>query len=820
MSPTSAGASRGARHFVLAALCALLLLLGVVPAPAGSAAVPADPVPVADRDSTVDLTLTSVAPSVLRPGSPINVVGQVTNNGSETLETPVVRVALSSSSLATRTRVAEWLDGNRTLSTTQVATVTLDEPLAAGRSRQFNVTVAPDDLPDVSSQVTSIPLRFTVTDGSSTARGATRAEERTALPYAAADAQFTNPLEIGWVVPLTLPADPALFSSSGEDRLAAWRRAIGPGSAIDERVSALRGLPVTWLVDPTILEPPIDPDPQLPPAGAAEEGSPDSTPSTPPPSTPTPTPTPSSPTTPAPSTDPSGEPTETGTGTQPGATGPTTTGPAGTDQPTDGASVTGAAPTPSPTPSTTAPAPSPTTTTPEPPTDTSSVDGLVSSLRSRLVARPSQQPVWLLPYGDPDTVALQRAGGSAALEQLLGRAPSTATDSMSDVSVSWPAADLRRREATAISSAWRSSRDTPPVTLLSTRQLQGTQRPETSTVARELSDGTPVLAYDESLSAATASSGDAGTRTRRFLADSLGSYLEAPSRDRSALVLAPRADQASGSELASLITATTDAPWLRSVGADALRTAEGDRPRAQIDNSPAAPPSPQAPSPISGETLQVTEGDRRTLDAVGTVLVDSDDVITGWSAAFDELASARWRGQRGPHSTTAQGLHEAIEQVPRQVAVRPSSVNFFTDAGQVGVLVVNDLNRPVRDVRLLLNPRRYVVAVEEQPEPLSLGAQSRLTVRVPFRAVAAGRVRIDAVLTTPAGTPLGAPADAPSQLEFNVRPTGTWLYWVMGAVAGPILVVGLYRSLRRGPRPHNELDAPVDAGASSESDDD
>ncbi|WP_289233120.1 DUF6049 family protein [Barrientosiimonas endolithica] len=259
---------------------------------------------------------------------------------------------------------------------------------------------------------------------------------------------------------------------------------------------------------------------------------------------------------------------------------------------------------------------------------------------------------------------------------------------------------------------------------------------------------------------------------------------------------------------------------MRSVGADELRTAEGDRPRSQIDDSPAAPPSPQAPSPISGETLQVTEGDRRTLDAVGTVLVDSDDVITGWSAAFDELASARWRGQRGPHTTTAQGLHEAIEQVPRQVAVRPSSVNFFTDAGQVGVLVVNDLNRPVRDVRLLLNPRRYVVAVEEQPEPLSLGAQSRLTVRVPFRAVAAGRVRIDAVLTTPAGTPLGAPADAPSQLEFNVRPTGTWLYWVMGAVAGPILVVGLYRSLRRGPRPHNELDAPVDAGASSESDDD
>ena len=63
--------------------------------------------------------------------------------------------------------------------------------------------------------------------------------------------------------------------------------------------------------------------------------------------------------------------------------------------------------------------------------------------------------------------------------------------------------------------------------------------------------------------------------------------------------------------------------------------------------------------------------------------------------------------------------------------------------------------------------------------------------------MSSGQVSVDARLSTPTGLGLGASDDAPTQLEFTVRPTGSWLYWVLGAVAGPILVIGVYRSLRK-----------------------
>ena len=57
--------------------------------------------------------------------------------------------------------------------------------------------------------------------------------------------------------------------------------------------------------------------------------------------------------------------------------------------------------------------------------------------------------------------------------------------------------------------------------------------------------------------------------------------------------------------------------------------------------------------------------------------------------------------------------------------------------------------------------------------------------------------------------PLGGP-DVATQLTVNVRPTSTWIYWVLGIVGGLVLVVGLMRSLRKGPR--QTTVGPDDAG--------
>ena len=108
--------------------------------------------------------------------------------------------------------------------------------------------------------------------------------------------------------------------------------------------------------------------------------------------------------------------------------------------------------------------------------------------------------------------------------------------------------------------------------------------------------------------------------------------------------------------------------------------------------------------------------------------------------------------------------------------------------------MVNDLAVPVHDVHLTLTPGQPRLRIEQQPGPLRIGAKSRTNVPLQVTSIAAGLVPIEAVLTTPNGTPLGQNA----RVDVRVQPTSTWIYWALGAVAGIILVLGTYRSLRRG----------------------
>jgi len=65
---------------------------------------------------------------------------------------------------------------------------------------------------------------------------------------------------------------------------------------------------------------------------------------------------------------------------------------------------------------------------------------------------------------------------------------------------------------------------------------------------------------------------------------------------------------------------------------------------------------------------------------------------------------------------------------------------------------------------------------------------------VEVTSIAAGLVNVDAVLTTGNGTALGQDA----KLPVRVQPPATWIYWVLGGLAGIVLVLGTQRSLRRG----------------------
>ncbi|AKU14995.1 DUF6049 family protein [Luteipulveratus mongoliensis] len=773
------------------ALVALLLVL--VPAaaalPAGGSPASGRPV-AADRNSTATLSLTSVTPGVLKAGSSATITGTIGNTGTAMIVHPVVHVSVLNDPLDTRDRVDEWgSNAQRFDDPKVVATVALPQALAPREFVAFTVTVPAAKLP-YRYNLASLPTTLTVTEGQAITEASTRASVRTYLEWVGNP--VATPIQVGWVVPLTLPADPALFGPSGQRRTDAWRRAIGPDSPIDQTIKALDGQPVTWLVDPSMLEPPGATDDNVP-VPPAPSPSPTSTPS----------PTSSTPSTPPPAT------SGTGSGS-PSTTGSSTARPTGTEgtTPPSTSSSTTASPTDEPTED----------AQPQPVTVTS----LSTELRNRLAQLAPTQPVWFLPYADPDVSALSTAGGTSAMQQQLDRPLSPELRAIGTTVPLWPAAEVTSTSLSGLLKTWRTTTGAVPPVLLSSRQLTGEPHRATENVGQRLRDGTPVLAYDEPLSdTATTTGGDSGIRTQRFLAETLATYQQQPSRSRSLLMLAPRTGQATPAQLEQLVSSSRRVPWLRPVSANGLLTQARSAERsASIAAKPGNPKASLGPSPLTAAGVDQLRRNRNLATDIGTILTDSQDISSGWDRALDEVGSTRWRGNATAYSKVVTGTTTGLDSISRQVAVRRSTINFFASSGTLSVTVVNNLDRPVHDVQLYLRARKPQLKIKTQPRPISLQAGGRVTIRVPVTGLAAGQVPVDAVLQTPTGTPLGLQDGKVVQLKVNVRPTATWLFWVLGIVAGLVFVVGLFRSLRRGPRAQTAMPLPDDVPEPHEGDDD
>ena len=148
---------------------------------------------------------------------------------------------------------------------------------------------------------------------------------------------------------------------------------------------------------------------------------------------------------------------------------------------------------------------------------------------------------------------------------------------------------------------------------------------------------------------------------------------------------------------------------------------------------------------------------------------------------------------------------QTVATIPEHVGVVPARINFFSDSGTISVTVKNDLARDVEDVSLTLTPRTYAVQFRSQPAPVTIKAKGQTTLRVPVVAQAASLVNVDANLTAANGVTLGPDDSDTSPLRINARPTGTWIFWVLGIVALLVFCYGLVRRRQKGTRRRDEL---------------
>ena len=446
--------------------------------------------------------------------------------------------------------------------------------------------------------------------------------------------------------------------------------------------------------------------------------------------------------------------------------------------------------------------------------DLDPVTEATTALAGRLRAAAPRHTLWSLPYADPDLSALlPLTSGRSALSALIGRTSNLeATVGPARTGVAWPVdGTLTTEHEEQLRQAYSSPGLAAAITSAST--LTSRSR-STTNASRKTNGGLPMLVYDDALSSTftqTDSTSSGALTIQRFLADSMALLGERPGTPgRSVLVAAPRTFAGDPTVLASFFAAIANAPWLTPTTTEQLLAASGaatpeaagrDTTPTPISptHSPTASPSTSDPlspgiSPLTSAQLRTISSTRSAITGIASIRDDAQLFASRWTDAQDQLLSVRWRGHpSGPVAIDA-ATQAAITAVSRGVRVAPSSVNFFADRGVLQITVVNDLDVPVHDVRLTLTPTQPRLRIEQQPGPLKIGARSRTNVPLQVTAIAAGLVPIKAVLTTANGTALGQNA----RVDVRVQPTSTWIYWVMGGVAAIILVLGTYRSLRRG----------------------
>ena len=768
----------------LALWAALAITPLTAPAPAsGSPSVPGGPPSVATAQATeVAVLLDEVEPVVLVPGEPATLTGRLLNRGPVPRRLTSLTATLAGTSLTSRDQVARWLDGDLPAGPGLVlGDDTVGPVVPASGAVPFQVEVpasVTEDLPDAAA-VLPLVLSAGVEEDTAADEAPAGALVRSTLTSAGRD-DVEHPLETAWVVPLTLPADPGLFSPVDDEHARAWAAAVGPESTVTGWLEDLEMPGATYVVDPaTVVAHQPAPGIATPTEGSPEE-------------TPTPqTPTPQAPATASPTDDAS-------SGEDAATADPDETVPA--PVPDDGA--------------TTAP-PEPTTPEPEATVvDAEDVRSAVAGLATTLAGLPDDQ-LWWLPAHDPDLDVLRRQEPPAdVLADLLAPSATEADPfvlSTGRHDVAWPVeAALDAGEMAQTTAQVRGVGGDLGVVVLPRESLtaDSVALPRRGAVPLQRPDGLLALGADSWTSALVAQSPldaeehGAGAAAQHLLAHTLGTHLEDPTQVRELVVAPPRRTPADAEVLGQLSEGWQQAPWLRPVSAqDLLDRAEGTEPLRLTGEGPQEAVLGDllrhlraGESPVDTERAAVLAASADHLDALAEVLADTT-ALDSWRPVLDTLWSTRWRGQEDAWIQTRAVVRDDIQSARDGIRVTPSTVNFLTNQGEIGITVVNDLGVAVEDVVLELVATNGRLQVIQQPDPVDIGADSRATASFEARSITRGDTTLVAQLSTPDGTTLGEPVE----IEVRVQPTGLWVYWVLGGVAGLVLVLGLARALRSTP---------------------
>lgn len=422
---------------------------------------------------------------------------------------------------------------------------------------------------------------------------------------------------------------------------------------------------------------------------------------------------------------------------------------------------------------------------------------------SRIRAAATRHTVWVLPDTDADIAAAAAAEGSTTLvQQLVARSVPVARALGGRADIAWPAdaAHSAAREA-ELRQLYRGPRLAGQIASQAALPNGGDEG-NTPDAARRSTGGLPVLGYDDQLSALltqTSSPTEAVLSAQRFIAETAAILDELPGTSgRTLMVAAQRSFNPSPAGASAFFQTARSIPWLEDTTTeDQLAASARALPMPNsVATRPRTAPAVGGDPVLTPARAAALEQSVATVRGVALIRDDGDAFARTWSRAAEQLASARWRDDPAAWGTLNARIQAAAEETTTAVKVSARTINFLAESGRLQITVTNDLDVAVENVKLTLDPANPRLRVDSPPALLRMGAKSRATVNVEVTALAAGPVPIRTTLTTPDGTVIGQGAD----VRVQVTPTGDWVYWVLGGVAGAILLLGVWRSLRHRPR--------------------
>jgi hypothetical protein len=405
--------------------------------------------------------------------------------------------------------------------------------------------------------------------------------------------------------------------------------------------------------------------------------------------------------------------------------------------------------------------------------------------------------VAVVPYGDPDIVALER--GTLAGLAWPEPADVQLVDSLLGVTTTtrlvWPPGslltdgaldDLVRHQAGAV--------------VLDPAALPGgaaaaTPTPSAVSPLPALGGQAAALVEDAGLQTvvarAAANPGGLRVAEQRYLAELAMISAEQPATQRTLVIAPPRRWSPALSYATAVLADTGRISWLTSLNAGAVVAST-----VPVNRGPLVYPPAAIRAELPADKVQAIGDVQVKVDHFRTVLTNEDAklLLSTYRDALRRATSSAWRGNPTGLGTYIDGLNTSIDQLRRQVRIQKPSSGVYTLASADSPLtltVVNSLSVPVKIRIRIINPPAGFRIGDIGPRDIPAG--SRLSLHLPATVQRTGTFSIRVQLTSPDNGSLGDP------IFLTVRSTayGSLALGITGAALLVLISAIIFRMVRR-----------------------